>query len=128
MGKVKELSITMDEIIEAGDRMIASYKETITAAEIILNAVKELKGLFSSATPAAAPVQEEPKKVETPAPKQEVKTYTKEDVRGILAAKSSAGKRNEVKALLQKYGAAQLGQLDPKHYAAIVADAEALDG
>ena len=47
MSKTKDYSMTLDEIIEAGEELVASYKKTASTAEIILNAVKELKALFS---------------------------------------------------------------------------------
>ena len=53
-----------------------------------------------------------------------VKTYSKEEVRGILAGKSTKGYGKEVKALLSKYGADKLSTLNPKHYAAVAAEAE----
>ena len=33
---------------------------------------------------------------------------------------------NEIRSLLQKYGAAKLSQIDPDHYKALLADAEVL--
>ena len=53
-------------------------------------------------------------------------TYTKEDVRGVLAAKSAAGFKKEIKELLEKYGAQQLKQVDPKDYAALLKEAEVI--
>ena len=47
MSKTKDYSMTLDEIIEAGEELVASYKKTASTAEIILNAVKEFKALFS---------------------------------------------------------------------------------
>lgn len=49
-----------------------------------------------------------------------------EEVRAVLAEKSHEGKREEVKALLQKYGADKLSAVDPKNYAQLKADAEVL--
>lgn len=54
----------------------------------------------------------------------EEKTYSKEDVRGILAGESAKGYGKEVKALLSKYGADKFSTLSPEHYAAVVAVAE----
>lgn len=128
MSKVKNYAMTLDEIIEAGEELVASYKKTASTAEIILNAVKELKELFSSATPAAipqqAPVTEEP--TPEPAPAAEAKTYSFQDVRGIMAGLSGKGKKAEAKNLLQKYGANRLSEIKPEDYAALVADAEVI--
>ena len=64
MSKMSELSQVLDEMIACGEGMI--------------KAANTLKDIFSS-------TEEAPAKTE-PAP-----TYTKEDVRGVLAAKSAAG-------------------------------------
>jgi len=87
MSKMSELSQVLEEMIVCGEGMI--------------KAANTLKDIFSS-------TEEAPAKTD-PAP-----TYTKEDVRGVLAAKSAAGFKKEVKDLLEKFGAQQLKQIDPK--------------
>ena len=54
------------------------------------------------------------------------KRYAIEDVRAVLAAKTQAGKRREVKELLLKYDSGKLSGVNPENYAALLADAEAL--
>ena len=49
-----------------------------------------------------------------------------EKVRGVLAEKSRNGKTAEVRAIIQKYGADRLSSIDPKDYAAVLAEAEVL--
>ncbi len=51
---------------------------------------------------------------------------TLEQVRAVLADKSQDGKLAEVRALISKYGAKKLSEVDPKHYAVLLADAEGL--
>ena len=51
---------------------------------------------------------------------------TLEQVRAVLADKSRAGHTASVRELLQKYGAAKLSQVDPKHYEALKKDAEVI--
>ena len=51
---------------------------------------------------------------------------TLEQVRAVLADKSRAGHTAAVRDLLQKYGAAKLSQVDPKHYEALLKDAEVI--
>lgn len=63
----------------------------------------------------------EPEPSEPPKP-----TLTLEQVRAVLAEKSRAGHTAEVKALLLKHGADKLSDIDPEHYAALLADAEVL--
>ena len=53
-------------------------------------------------------------------------TITLEEVRAVLAEKSAAGHTDEVRKLLQDFGAAKLSAVDPKDYAALKAKAEVL--
>ncbi len=120
MSKMSELSQVLDEMIACGEGMI--------------KAANTLKDIFSS-------TEETPAKTETKAAKKVTKqeaaepeaikpepapTYTKEDVRGVLASKSAAGFKKEVKELLEKFGAQQLKQIDPKDYAALLKEAEVI--
>ena len=62
------------------------------------------------------------------AAKEEKKPELKlEDVRAVLAEKSRAGHTAAIRTLLQKYGAKKLSGVDPKHYEALLKDAEELD-
>ncbi len=78
----------------------------------------------------AAPKKKEPEpaeetaETEAEAPTEE-KTYTKVEVRQFLAGIAKTH-RDEVKDLLNKYGADNLTHLDEKHYAAVMAEAEEL--
>ena len=66
-------------------------------------------------------------KVEMAVPAEpEKKEISIEDVRAVLAAKTQAGKRREVKELLLKYDSGKLSGVKPENYAALMADAEAL--
>lgn len=74
----------------------------------------------------AAPVQ---KPVETGQPTKQIaaeKVPALEDVRAVLAVKSQNGLTAEVKGLISKYGGSKLSDVDPKHYADIIRDAEVL--
>ena len=62
---------------------------------------------------------ESPKEPEKPALKLE-------DVRAVLAEKSRAGHTAEIRALLQKYGAGKLSEINPADYEALLKDTEAL--
>ena len=59
-------------------------------------------------------------------PEPEKKEISIEEVRAVLAAKTQAGKRREVKELLLKYDSGKLSGVKPENYAALMADAEAL--
>ena len=66
------------------------------------------------------------KPVLSPAPTEEAKPLTIEEVRAVLSRKSDEGKTAQVKALLMKYDAGKLSGVDPTKYAALVKEAEAL--
>ena len=67
------------------------------------------------------------KKVEMAVPAEpKKKEISIEEVRAVLAAKTQAGKRREVKELLLKYDSGKLSGVKPENYAALMADAEAL--
>lgn len=63
------------------------------------------------------------------AAEQEMKTkptLTLEEVRAVLADKSRAGHTVEIRELLKKYGTSKLSLVDPKHYEALLREAEVL--
>ena len=151
MSKMKELSMVLDELVTCGEALISTanaLKEIFSepAADTgpenkTAKSTSPAKGKAAKATSGAAEGTESPNgnalpnpEAATPesvqsdpqaaAPKQ--KTYTKEEVRGILAAKSGAGHSDEVRALLSKFGAKQLKQVDPKDYSALVEEAASI--
>lgn len=63
---------------------------------------------------------------EAPAKKESKPELKLEDVRAVLAEKSRAGHTADVRALLQKYGAAKLSEIDPANYEALLQDAEVI--
>ena len=78
----------------------------------------------SAAAPAPAP---ETPPAPAPAPADPPpKAITLEEVRAVLAERSHDGYTDQVRGLLQKYGAEKLSGVDPKHYAALMKDAEVL--
>lgn len=52
---------------------------------------------------------------------------TLEEVRTVLAEKSRNGFSAEIKALLKKYGASKLSEVDSKNYEALLKDTEELN-
>lgn len=100
--------------------------------KLLLDVVEDLRSLADSVqavadammqsdapAPAAEPEHTEPSAAPT-------KKITLEEVRAVLAEKSHDGLTAEVRGLLQKYGAQKLSGVDPKHYAALLKDAEVL--
>lgn len=98
MGKISELDMVI--------------KDLRNAAAAIEDAADTLAEMFSgTAAKESAPAE--------PA-------LTLEQVRAVLAEKSRQGHTAEIRSLLQKYGAAKLSGVDPKHYKALLADVEVL--
>ena len=56
----------------------------------------------------------------------EKKDISLEEVRSVLAEKSQAGKGLEIRALIVKYGADKLTDLEPSCYEALLDEVEAL--
>ncbi len=82
------------------------------AAAALLSAVETLTALCTNDEPAA----------DKPVPKP----ITKEEVRAELASKTADGYGTQVRALLKKYGAAQLSAVKPEDYPALLLDAQAI--
>ena len=104
MSKMSELDLVMRDFHEACDAVIASCKEVMAQCEAILGRNK----------PEDSPTS------------KEVEPLTLEWVRGVLADKSRVGFTADVRELLVKHGAAKLSEIDPKEYAALLAEAEVL--
>lgn len=64
--------------------------------------------------------------VDAPTKKESKLELKVEDVRAVLAEKSRAGHAAEIRALLQKFGAAKLSEIDPANYEALMKDAEVI--
>lgn len=116
MGKMSELSMTLDELIDTGQKLAE-------CGEALVKTANEIRAAFTE-TESAPSVQkaEVPAQPETPPEK----TYTKEEVRKLLAEKSVAGFREQAKALVKKYGGGSLTDVDPAKYPDLVKEAEAL--
>ena len=95
--------------------MAATIEELRNAAVAITDVANWLTEMFSTtadeAPDAAAPAEPQ---------------LTLEQVRAVLADKSRMGFTAEIRALLQKYGAAKVAGLDPANYKALLAEAEVL--
>ena len=76
----------------------------------------------TAAAPNPAPAAPPPPAPAAPPPK----AITLEKVRAVLAEKSHDGYTDQVRGLLQKFGAEKLSGVDPKYYAALLKDAEVL--
>ena len=95
--------------------MAMTIEELRNAAAAINDAADWLSRQFSDEPAVAEPA---------PAKEPELKL---EDVRAVLADMSRKGHTAEIRALLQKYGAAKLSGVDPANYSALLKDVEGLD-
>ena len=98
--------------------MAMTIEELRSAAAAINEAVNWLAAQFSSVNDASQVAETKPEK------KSEL---TLEEVRAVLAEKSRAGHTAAIRTSLQKYEAKKLSGVDPKHYEALLKDAEELD-
>ena len=103
MSKMGELDLCVSEL-----RSVAQSLNTVADS---------LTSLFSGSQPRTS-VQPESKPTSKP--------LTLEDVRAVLAEKSRNGHTAKIRELLEKHGAAKLSEIDPKKYAALLAEAEVL--
>lgn len=104
MGKMSELDLCVGELRRAA-QSLNSVADNLTT---LFGGNQSEASAQSEATP--------------PAPK----LLTLEEVRAVLAEKSRNGHTAKIRELLEKHGAAKLSEIDPKKYAALLAEAEVL--
>lgn len=100
----------------------------LDAAKQMLKVAEDLRSLSDSVQAVCNTIMEglsEETKTKAALEKKEVK-ISLEKVRGVLAAKSQAGYSAEVRAIVSKYGASKLSEIDPKNYAEVLKDAEVI--
>ena len=83
----------------------------------------ETEQIFSPGKEELEPVKEEAKDIEH---KEEIKKFTKEEVRAVFTKLIKAGKREDAKSITEKYGATKISEIDEKDYAAVIEEVEAL--
>lgn len=134
--KGEQMSKTENAILADSLRKIAT---ALTAIADVLDTPAKgsaKKGKKVEAPEDAAPTEETsapvpdakdvPEEAATEEASAAVPTYTKEEVRKILAAKAGEDLGPAVKVIIKKHGADNLTGLDPKEYAAVVTEVEAL--
>lgn len=101
----------------------------MSKTKLLLDVVENLRSLADSIQDLhdgmleVPPVDVEKEKAEV---KQETLKVTLEEVRGLLAKKSQAGKTAEVRKLIQSLGAAKLSDVAESDYAELFKKAEGL--
>ena len=128
MSKMSELSMVIDEMITCGEGILKAIQDLTVRGERMIKAAKQVKDMFSTENlpelkAASAPIR---KPLPVKEEQTEIKTYSKEEVRGILSRKSANGYGKEVKSLLSKYGADKLSTLSYDDYTAVVDEAEVI--
>lgn len=112
---------------------------TIKAGELA-GAIRELAAALKPSTavkqegPAAVPAKEPdtlPDKAPDPLPEKAPEkagepAVTLQQVKAMLVAKAQEGKNTEAKALVAKYGAKKVTDVDPEKYADLLKEAESL--
>ena len=96
-------------VLEIADNL----KQLSDSVEFLVNSIRNDEKI---------PVSVETTKAESPM--EEIITI--EEVRALLANKSQSGKQPQVKALITKYGASRLTEIDPSKFREILMEAEAL--
>lgn len=115
MSKEKNVFERFNQLIIAGERIVAATKEIAECGEILIHTAKDIQSIIA---PTSEVIEVQPTQDAVP-----VTTCTREEVRGVLAEKASAGYREQVKDLLNKYGASQLKDINPNDYGALMNDA-----
>ena len=139
MDKRSELSKILKDFIPYGKKLVQSLRDLVkilddltTCGEMAIQTASAIMECFSEdEAPAAIPEKKsKPAKKEAKAPEPAVKTYSKEDVRALLAAKAneSGGQfKAQVKALVKKYAnGGSLTDIPEDQYPALVEEAEGL--
>lgn len=102
----------------------------MSKVKLLLDVVEDMRSLADSVQAVADAVassdapQPTSGPVEAPVPPE--RPITLEQVRAVLGELSHDGKTEAVRELLLKHGAPKLSGIDPKHYAALLKDAEVL--
>lgn len=122
---------SFEEIVEFARKMAAGQAVPEGEKETKIIAPVKKEAAVKKENTQKAPVKEEPAEAlpweETAETAAEEKTYTLEDVRAALGALQKAGKKEQVRALLQEFGAAKLPEVDPADYPVLMKKAGELN-
>ena len=137
MSKMSELSTALDDLTEVGRRLVTCGEDLIRAAARVKDCISDdgaeaqsqqtVKAQEAAKEAAKETAYETAKGAEKGAPPEPPasKTYTKEEVRAMLASLSQSGFRAEAKALVKKYSdGGSLTDIDPANYPELVKEAE----
>ena len=111
-----KIDIVLDAVVD----VIGHVRGIADSLQTIADVLAENKSTITTGSQHA----KIPEKTNTKPKKEKSKTYTLEEVRGILAEKSQAGFSADVKTLITKFGADRLSEIDANSYAELVKEAE----
>jgi hypothetical protein len=115
MSKASDLSLVLDELKQCGETMIG-----------ISDSLREI---FSTPAPVEEPEPEKSKEKEKPkAKKEDPKPISFEELRAVMARKTSVSKVNTdaIRELLLQHGANKLSEVKPEEYATLLKEAEVI--
>ena len=107
------------ELLDAITAAITNIRDLANSLQIVADVLTDIKEVKTS----EQPVSQISEKVSNSKKK---KSYTLEDVRGVLAEKSQNGLTSEVRGLIAKFGGSKLSDINPSNYEAIIKEAEVL--
>lgn len=123
MGKKKtDIAEVLNDCVDIFSMLSKAMELLSTVAKQSVPVVEKIRDIYGVEPVVTALPDDTPTKAKVI---EEKKAYTKTDVRQCLSGLAESH-REDVKALLNKYGASNLTQLDESHYADIMADAEEL--
>ena len=121
MSKTNELVTALDDLCGIGRQLVAGGEDLIRIATCIKLCFQD--NAEEALLPPSAFAQDSVP--EPAAPEAPPVTYSKEDVRALLADLSHSGFRAEAKELVRKYsGGGSLTDVDPSRYPELVEEAQ----
>ena len=94
--------------------------------KLLLDVVSDMRSLADSIQAVADAMMESESDTDTEVVVSETPNITEQQVRDVLVRKSQDGYKEECRALIVKYGATNVTNLDPQHYADVLREAEAI--
>ncbi len=94
--------------------------------KLLLDVVSDMRSLADSIQAVADAMMESESDIDTEVVVSEAPNITEQQVRDVLVRKSQDGYKEECRALIVKYGATNVTNLDPQHYADVLREAEAI--
>lgn len=120
-----ELKITADKKLLDAINKLADAILAVRSTSIDVNPSPATGTAQQNATPAPDPEPEAPE-LSTPSSEAPARTFAREEVQRIGIRKVQEGKRADVKALVEKYGAKRVGEIPEDKLAAFATELEAL--